>query len=154
MFAGCPARSCTDFGVFCVWLISGNAIQPFCTVSYELRVFLFIFVCIANVCSCKLCTCAALLLKSEHLIFFYVLLTVQLSTTLEINQLNAQILFYNNFIIFLHMFRARSAYHQEVKIVFYSIRYRHTYRWPSGAQSTPNLCTGRPPIGVIIPDAV
>ena len=27
-------------------------------------------------------------------------------------------------------------------------------RWPSGAQSSLNLCTGRPPIGVMIPDAV
>ena len=48
------------------------------------------------------------------------------------------------------------AHHQEVKIVLYSIWYRHTYRWPSGAQVERglNLCTGRPPIGVTIPKAV
>ena len=30
------------------------------------------------------------------------------------------------------------------------------YRWPSGAQveNALNLCTGRPPTGVMIPDAV
>jgi len=32
------------------------------------------------------------------------------------------------------MFRALCADHQEVKIVLYSIWYRHTCRWPSGAQ--------------------
>jgi len=29
------------------------------------------------------------------------------------------------------MFRALRAYHQEVKIVLYSIWYHHTCRWPS-----------------------
>jgi len=38
--------------------------------------------------------------------FFYVLLTVHLSTILVIDQLSAQILFYIEFIIFLCMFRA------------------------------------------------
>jgi len=54
------------------------------------------------------------------------------------------------------MFRALCAYHQEVKIVLYSIWYHHTCRWSSGAQveSALNLCTGRPPIGVMIPEAV
>jgi len=37
---------------------------------------------------------------------FDVLLTVHLSIILAIDQLNAQILFYNKFIIFLYMFRA------------------------------------------------
>ena len=32
------------------------------------------------------------------------------------------------------MFRALCVHHQEVKIVFYSSWYHHTYRWPSGAQ--------------------
>ena len=45
-----------------------------------------------------------------------------------------KILFYNNFIICLYMFRALCAHHQEVKIVLYSIWYHHTCRWPSGAQ--------------------
>ena len=32
--------------------------------------------------------------------------------------------------------------------------YRHTCRWPSGAQVERGLCTGRPAAGVTIPDAV
>ena len=66
-----------------------------------------------------------------------------------------KILFYK-FIICLYMFRALCAHHQEVKIVLYSIWYHHTYWWPSGAQVATrlNLCTGRPPTGVTIPDAV
>ena len=45
---------------------------------------------------------------------------------LVINQANAQILFYNKFIICLYMFRALCAHHQEVKTVLYSIWYHHT----------------------------
>jgi len=69
-------------------------------------------------------------------------------------------LFYNKFIICLYMFRALCAHHQEVKIVLYSIWYHHTCRWASDAQverereSSLNLCTGRPPTGVMISDAV
>ena len=69
-------------------------------------------------------------------------------------------LFYNKFIICLYMFRALCAHHQVVKLVLYSIWYHHNYRWPSGAQvkrglsSSLNLCTGRPPTGLMIPDAV
>jgi len=37
-----------------------------------------------------------------------------------------KILFYNKFISFLYKFRALCAHHQEVKIVLYSIWYRHT----------------------------
>ena len=37
-----------------------------------------------------------------------------------------KVLFYNTFIIFLYMFRALCAHHQEVEIVLYSILYRHT----------------------------
>ena len=70
------------------------------------------------------------------------------------NQLDAQNLFYNKFISCLYMFRASCAYRQEVKIVLYSIWYHHTCRWPSGAQVERGLCTGRPPIGVTIPDTV
>ena len=42
-----------------------------------------------------------------------------------------KILFYNKFIIFLYMFRALCAHHQGVKIVLYSIGYRHneTREW-------------------------
>ena len=87
--------------------------------------------------------------------FFDVLLTVHLSIfILVINQLVAQNLFYNKFISCLYMFRAPCAHHQEVKIVLYNMWYHHTCRWPVGAQSSLNLCTGRPPIGVMIPQAV
>jgi len=44
---------------------------------------------------------------------------------LVINQHKAQILFYNKFILCLYMFRALCTHHQEVKIVLYSIWYRH-----------------------------
>jgi len=37
-----------------------------------------------------------------------------------------KILFHNKFILFLYMFRALCAYHQEVKIVLCSILYHHT----------------------------
>ena len=60
---------------------------------------------------------------------FDVLLTVHLSIfILVINQLDAQNLFYNKFISCLYIFRAPCAHRQEVKIVFYSLRYHHTYR--------------------------
>ena len=37
-----------------------------------------------------------------------------------------KIFFYNKFIIYLYMFRAQCARHQEVKIVLYSIWHHHT----------------------------
>ena len=90
-----------------------------------------------------------------HILFFDVLLTVHLSIfILVINQIDAQNLFYNKFISCLYMFRALCAHRQEVKVVLYSIWYHHTSRWPSGAQSSLTLCTGRPPISVMILDAV
>ena len=58
------------------------------------------------------------------------------------------------------MLRALCSHHHEVKIVLYNIWYRHNLWVPSGAQvergveSSFNLCTGRPPTGVTIPDAV
>jgi len=74
------------------------------------------------------------ILRNTKAYFFYVLLTVHLSIfILVINQLDAQILFYNKFISCLYMFRAPCAHHQEVKTVLYSIWYHHTCRWPSGA---------------------
>jgi len=76
---------------------------------------------------------------------------------LVIDQLNAQILVYNKFIIYLYMFRALCAHHQEVKIVLYSIWYLHTLQVAfrcTSAQVHVHLCTGRPPTGVMIPDAV
>jgi len=53
------------------------------------------------------------------------------------------------------MFRAPCAYHQAVKIVLYSIITpiggRPVYRL---REDSLNLYTGRPPTGVMIPDAV
>jgi len=65
-------------------------------------------------------------------------------------------LFYDKFIICLYMFRALSAHQQEVKILLYSYWYHQNSRWSSVAQveSSLNLCTGRTPTGVMIPDAV
>ena len=56
-------------------------------------------------------------------------------------------LFYNKFIICLYMFQALCAHHQEIKIVLYSIWYRHTL-------SVADWWKGWPPTGVMIPDAV
>ena len=68
-------------------------------------------------------------------VFFYVLLTVHLSIfILVINQLDAQNLFYNNFISRLYMFRAPCVHRQVVKIVLYSLWYHHICRRPSRAQ--------------------
>ena len=48
-----------------------------------------------------------------------------------------KIFFYSKLIIFLYMFGALCAHHQEVKIVLYSVRYHHTCRWPSRALVAP-----------------
>jgi len=45
---------------------------------------------------------------------------------LAIDQLNAQIFFYNKFIIFLYMFRALLCTSSGSQILLYSIWYRHT----------------------------
>jgi len=52
------------------------------------------------------------------------------------------------------MFRALCAHYQEVKIVLYSIRYHHKFRWTSGAKLERGLCTGRIFTFVMIPDVV
>ena len=49
----------------------------------------------------------------------------------------------------LHVSSTR-AHRQEAKIVLYNLWYHHTYRWPSRAQ----VEKGRPPISVMIPEAV
>ena len=65
--------------------------------------------------------------KPVYIYIFYVLLTVHLSIFISvINQLNAQILFYKKFIIFLYMFRALLCSSSGGQIVLYSIWYRHT----------------------------
>ena len=76
---------------------------------------------------------------------FVVLLTVHLSIfTFVINQHDAQNLFYNKFISCLYMFRAPCVHRQEVREDWLEC----------SNQSSLNLCTGRPPIGVMIPEAV
>jgi len=49
-------------------------------------------------------------------------------------------LFYNKFIIYLYMFRALCAHRQEIEIVLYSVWYRHTCGWQSGAQVERGTC--------------
>ena len=75
-------------------------------------------------------------------------------------QLDTQNLFHNKFYFMpLHVSSTR-VHHQEIKITLHILWYHHTCRWPSGAQvergrqSSLNLCTRRPPIGVMIPEAV
>jgi hypothetical protein len=53
-------------------------------------------------------------------------MTVHLSIILAIDQLNAQILFCNKFIIFLYTFRALLCSSAGGQIVLYSIWYRHS----------------------------
>jgi len=89
-----------------------------------------------DVSSLNRCVCVCVCLSKWHeplYLFWCFAERVHLSIILVINQLNAQNLFYNNFIICLHMFRALCAHHQ-VKFVLYSIWYHHTCRWPSRAQ--------------------
>jgi len=43
-------------------------------------------------------------------------------------------LFYSKFIIFLYMFRALCAHHQEVKLYYTASDIVTLCRWPSGAQ--------------------
>ena len=44
----------------------------------------------------------------------------------RLTNLMRKFLFYNKFTICLYMFRALCAHHQEVKIILYSIWYRHS----------------------------
>jgi hypothetical protein len=66
---------------------------------------------------------------------FDVLLTVHLSIILVINQLNAQILFNNKFIIFLYMLRALLCSSSGGQNFIYSIWYHHTLKQVSGLKS-------------------
>ena len=79
---------------------------------------------------------------------------LQKYNTLNKSHLVAQLL---NSISCLYMFRAPCAHRQEVKIVLYSL----CVIKPIGGrpvrrlrEDSLNLCTGRPPTGVMIPDAV
>jgi len=60
------------------------------------------------------------------------------------------ILFYNKFIMYLYMFRALCAHHQEVKLVYTASGIITLCRWPSGAQVAPDGHLQ----SVAIPDAV
>ena len=79
---------------------------------------------------------------------------IHLSIILIINKLIHKILFYNKFIIFIYMFRAMCALHQDVKLYYTASGIITPGGGPSGAHSSLNLCTGRSPTGVTIPDAV
>jgi len=63
-------------------------------------------------------------------------------------------LYYDKFITCFYMFRALCAHHQEVKMYYTASGIVKLCRWPSGAQAERGLCTGRPPTGMTIPDAV
>jgi len=90
---------------------------------------------------------------------FYVLLTIHLSIFISvINQLDAQnFYFYNKFISCLYMFRAhvfiirRSKVHYTASGIITPIGDRLVHRLK---ESSLNLCTRRPPICVMIPEAV
>jgi len=57
-------------------------------------------------------------------------------------------LFYNKLIIFLYIFRALCAHHQEITIVLSSGIISPVDGGPV------HRCTGRPPTGMMIPDAI
>jgi len=69
-----------------------------------------------------------------------------------------KILYYNKFIKRLYVFQALCAHHQEVKIVYTAsgiitpVGGRPVNRLRE--ESSLNLCTGRPPTGVMITDIV
>jgi len=75
------------------------------------------------------------------------------------NQLDAQNLFHNKlYFMPLHV-SSTCAHHQEVKIALRSLWYHHTYGWLSRARVERGLVgtsplSNRPPIGVMIPEAV
>ena len=54
------------------------------------------------------------------------------------------------------MFQTHVLIVRRAKIVLSSLWYHYTYRWTSRAQIERglNLCTGQPPIGVMIPETV
>ena len=76
---------------------------------------------------------------------FDVLLIVLLSSILVINQLNAKILFYNKFSIWLYMFRALCAHHQEAKLYYAASGIITPVGGRPVHRSSLNLCTERPP---------
>jgi len=81
---------------------------------------------------------------------YNVLLTLHLCIFISVsNQLDAQNLFHNKLYSIPQHVSSTCAHHQEVKIALHSLWYHHTYRWPSL-----NPCTRRPPVGVMIPEAV
>jgi len=66
--------------------------------------------------------CLMFVIYPVEVIFFYVLLTVHLTTVLAIGQLNAQIrVFLISLLYSSTCFEHCCAHHQEVKIVLYSI---------------------------------
>ena len=77
-------------------------------------------------------------LVNRHVSSFDVLLTVHLSTFISVfNQLDAQNLFHNKFYFMPLHVSSTCAHHQEVKTALHSLSFSR-----------------RPPIGVMIPEAV
>ena len=78
--------------------------------------------------------------RSKSTTYFNILVT---------DQLNAQILVFITSLLYASTcFKHYCAHHQEVKIVLYSIGYRHTYRWRPVRRLrgfSLNLRSGRPP---------
>ena len=75
---------------------------------------------------------------------FYVLLTVHLSIFILVtNQLGAQ-----NFCFTISLFHASTRFEHHVLIV------KRSKLYYTASDSSLNLCTGRPPIGVMIPQAM
>jgi len=74
-------------------------------------------------------------LRTESCYFFYVLLAVHLSLfVLQVNQLDAQNLFYSKFISCLYMFRAHVLIIRRSKLYYTASGIITLCRWPSCAQ--------------------
>ena len=86
---------------------------------------------------------ALILLTHRQKINFDILLILHLSIILTTDQLNAKILFCDKFIIFLYIFRALCAHHQEVKLYYtasgiVTLAAIVTFALPSCAHCTPD----------------
>ena len=81
--------------------------------------------------------CLSLLFISALSLSLSNYMTATMSVLLAIDQLNAQVLVFSiKLIIFLYMFRAQCAHHQEVKLYYTASGIVPLCRWPSGAHRT------------------
>ena len=87
--------------------------------------------------------------------FFDVLPSVHFSIfILVINHIDTQNLFYNKFLSCLYMFRAHVLNIRRSKLYYTASGIITLIGGRPVHQSSLNLCTGRPPIGVMIPEAL